>query len=249
MSNSSVVLITGALTGIGRAAALAFAKEGASVVVSGRKEAEGKALEAELTSLGAKVAFIRADVRQEDEVRNLIDKTVARFGRLDVAVNNAGTEGKPGPVTDQTAESYSATFDTNVLGTLISMKHELRIMLPQGSGSIVNVSSTYGHEGAKGASVYVGSKHAVEGMTKSAALEAAGSGVRVNAVAPGPTETGMLNRFTGTAERKAALASGVPLGRIGEPDEIARAIVFVASNAASFMTGQIVTVDGGKTAG
>jgi NAD(P)-dependent dehydrogenase (short-subunit alcohol dehydrogenase family) len=206
-------------------------------------------LEAELLALGAKTAFIRADVREENEVRNLIDKTVARFGRLDVAVNNAGTEGKPGPVTEQTAESYAATFDTNVLGTLLSMKHELRVMLPQGSGSIVNISSTYGHEGAKGASIYAASKHAVEGMTKSAALEAAASGVRVNAVAPGPTETGMLNRFTGTAERKAALASGVPLGRVGEPEEIARAIVFVASKAASFMTGQIVTVDGGKTAG
>jgi NAD(P)-dependent dehydrogenase (short-subunit alcohol dehydrogenase family) len=247
--SDQIVLITGALTGIGRAAALAFAKEGASVVVSGRKEAEGKALEAELAALGAKAAFLRADVRHEDEVRNLIDKTVARFGRLDAAVNAAGTEGKPGPVTDQTAESYAATFDTNVLGTLLSMKHELRVMLPQGSGSIVNVSSTYGHEGAKGASIYAASKHAVEGMTKSAALEAASSGVRVNAVAPGPTETGMLNRFTGTPENKAALASGVPLGRIGEPEEIARAIVFVASKAASFMTGQIVTVDGGKTAG
>ncbi len=248
MSNQ-IVLITGALTGIGRAAAIAFARGGASLVVSGRKDAEGKALEAELAALGAKAAFIRADVRHEDEVRNLVDKTVARFGRLDVAVNNAGTEGKPGPVTEQTAESYAATFDTNVLGTLLSMKHELRVMLPQRSGSIVNISSTYGHQGARGASIYAASKHAVEGMTKSAALEAAASGVRVNAVAPGPTETDMLDRFTGTAERKAALTAGVPLGRVGEPDEIAQAIVFVASNAASFMTGQIIGVDGGKAAG
>jgi NAD(P)-dependent dehydrogenase (short-subunit alcohol dehydrogenase family) len=247
--NDQIVLITGALTGIGRAAALAFAKEGASVVVAGRKEPEGKALEAELAGLGLKATFIRADVRNDDEVRNLIDKTVARFGRLDVAVNAAGTEGKPGAVTDQNAESYAATFDTNVLGTLLSLKHELRVMLPRGSGSIVNISSTYGHEGAKGASLYAASKHAVEGLTKSAALEAAGSGVRVNAVAPGPTETGMLDRFTGTPERKAALAAGVPLGRVAEPEEIARAIVFVGSSAASFLTGQIVTVDGGKTAG
>jgi NAD(P)-dependent dehydrogenase (short-subunit alcohol dehydrogenase family) len=248
MSNP-VVLITGALTGIGRATAAAFAKDGASIVVSGRREAEGKALEAELRSLGAEAAFIRADVRHEDDVRSLIDQTVARFGRIDAAINAAGTEGRPGPVIDQTAESYAATFDTNVLGTLLSMKHELRVMQPQGHGSIVNISSTYGHEGAAGASVYAASKHAVEGMTKSAALEGASSGVRANAVAPGPTETGMLNRFTGTAERKAALAKSVPLGRVGEPVEIARAAVFLASEKSSFVTGQILTADGGKTAG
>jgi len=248
MSNP-VVLITGALTGIGRATAAAFAKDGASIVVSGRREAEGKALEAELRSLGAEAAFIRADVRHEDDVRSLIDQTVARFGRIDAAINAAGTEGRPGPVIDQTAESYAATFDTNVLGTLLSMKHELRVMQPQGHGGIVNISSTYGHEGAAGASVYAASKHAVEGMTKSAALEGASSGVRVNAVAPGPTETGMLNRFTGTAERKAALAKSVPLGRVGEPVEIARAAVFLASEKSSFITGQILTADGGKTAG
>jgi NAD(P)-dependent dehydrogenase (short-subunit alcohol dehydrogenase family) len=248
MSNP-VVLITGALTGIGRATAAAFAKDGASIVVSGRREAEGKALEAELRSLGAEAAFIRADVRHEDDVRSLIDQTVARFGRIDAAINAAGTEGRPGAVIDQTAESYAATFDTNVLGTLLSMKHELRVMQPQGHGSIVNISSTYGHEGAAGASVYAASKHAVEGMTKSAALEGASSGVRVNAVAPGPTETGMLNRFTGTAERKAALAKSVPLGRVGKPVEIARAAVFLASEKSSFVTGQILTADGGKTAG
>jgi NAD(P)-dependent dehydrogenase (short-subunit alcohol dehydrogenase family) len=244
-----VVLITGALTGIGRSAARAFAGEGNRIVVAGRHETARQELAAELRALGAEVEFLRADVRKEDDVRNLIDRTVARFGRLDAAVNNAGTEGQPGPVTQQTAETYGATFDTNVLGTLLSMKHELRVMQAQGSGSIVNISSTYGHEGGAGASVYVASKHAVEGMTKSAALEAAHFGVRVNAVAPGPTATAMLTRFTGTAERKAALGTAVPLGRIGEPDEIARAIVFLASDKASFVTGHVLTADGGKTAG
>jgi NAD(P)-dependent dehydrogenase (short-subunit alcohol dehydrogenase family) len=247
--SAPVVLITGGVTGIGRAAAFAFPKAGNRVVVSGRRPDAGEAVASELRALGAEAEFIQADVRAEEDVRRLVDRTIERFGRLDAAVNNAGTEGKPGPVVEQTADTYAATFDTNVLGTLLSMKHELRVMMAQGAGSIVNISSTYGHDGAKGASIYAGSKHAVEGMTKSAALEAAGSGVRVNAVAPGPTDTGMLNRFTGTAERKAALQSGVPLGRIGQPDEIAQAIVFLASDAASFVTGQIVSVDGGKSAG
>ena len=244
-----VVLITGALTGIGRAAALAFSQAGDRVVVAGRQREAGEALAAELRRFGTEAVFMAADVRREAEVEALVDATVARFGRLDAAVNNAGTEGTPGPVTEQTAESYAATFDTNVLGTLLGMKHEMRVMLAQRHGSIVNISSTYGHEGAAGAAVYVASKHAVEGMTKSAALEAAEFGVRVNAVAPGPTETGMLNRFTGTAERKTALLSGVPLGRIGQPEEIAQAIVFLASDKASFVTGQVLTADGGKTAG
>jgi NAD(P)-dependent dehydrogenase (short-subunit alcohol dehydrogenase family) len=151
-------------------------------------------------------------------------------------------------VTEQTAETYVATFDTNVLGTLLSMKHELRVMLAQRSGSIVNVSSTYGHTGAAGASVYAASKHAVEGLTKSAALEAAASGVRVNMVSPGPIETGMLNRFAGTAERKASLAATVPLNRVRRPEEIAATIIFLASDHASFITGASYLVDGGKTA-
>src|SRR5438876_9526388 len=190
--SDQVVLITGALTGIGRAAAIIFAQEGAHIVVSGRRDKEGEALVAELQGLGAEAIFVRTDVRKDDDVRDLVDQVIKRFGRLDIAVNNAGTEGLPGLVTEQTAESYAATFDTNVLGVLLSMKHELRVMLPQGSGSIVNISSTYGRTGGAGASVYAASKHAVEGLTKSAALEAAGSGVRVNVVAPGPVETGML---------------------------------------------------------
>src|ERR1700719_4277440 len=246
--NARTVLITGALTGIGRAAALAFAREGARIVVSGRHDDKGKALASELQELGAEATFIKSDVRHEDEVRALVDETVRRFGRLDVAVNNAGTEGKPGPLTDQTPESYAATFDTNVLGTLLSMKHELRVMLPKGSGSIVNVSSTYGSVGAPGASVYVGSKHAVEGMTKSAALEVAGTGVRVNVVAPGTTDTGMLTRFTNTDKNKAALVSTVPVKHLATPEEIAHVIAFVASANASYMTGASIPVDGGMIA-
>src|SRR5271169_547562 len=246
--NHRVVLITGALTGIGQATALAFAEDGARVVIAGRRDEAGQNLLAELRKLDAEAEYVNADVRHENDVRNLVDKTVARFGRLDVAVNAAGTEGKPGPVTEQTAESYAATFDTNVLGTLLSMKHELRVMMAQGSGSIVNVSSTYGKHGAAGASVYAASKHAVEGLTKSAALEAAASGVRVNMVAPGPIETGMLDRFTGTPERKAGLAATMPLNRLGRPEEIAQTIMFLASDKASFITGASYVVDGGKTA-
>jgi NAD(P)-dependent dehydrogenase (short-subunit alcohol dehydrogenase family) len=244
---SPVVLVTGGLTGIGRAAAVAFAKKGAKIVVSGRRDEVGNEIAKELRSLGAEAVFINADVRKESDVRALVDKIVARFGRLDVAVNNAGTEGQVGPITEQTAESYAATFDTNVLGVILSMKHEVRVMKGQGSGSIINISSTYGHEGAAGASVYVASKHAVEGLTKSVALELATSGIRVNVVAPGPTDTGMLTRFTGTPENKAALVATVPMGRLGLSEELANAITFIASDEASFITGHVLNVDGGKS--
>jgi NAD(P)-dependent dehydrogenase (short-subunit alcohol dehydrogenase family) len=243
-----VVLITGALTGIGRATAIIFAQEGANIVVSGRRDQQGQELVAALQGFGSEAIFVRSDVRKDEDVRNLVDQTVMRFGRLDIAVNNAGTEGTPGLVTDQTAESYAATFDTNVMGTLLSMKHELRAMLPRGSGSIVNVSSAYGSVGAAGASAYVASKHAVEGLTKSAALEVAGTGVRVNVVAPGTTDTGMLARFTSTDRNKAALVSTVPVKRLAAPEEIAHVIVFVASENASYMTGASIPVDGGMLA-
>ena len=246
--DAPVVLITGALTGIGRATALAFARAANRIVVSGRHDDAGQTLAAELRVLGAEAEFVRADVRQEDDVSNLVVKTLERFRRLDVAVNNAGTEGKSGPIVEQSVEAYAATFETNVLGTLLSMKHEMRVMLAQRHGSIVNLSSTMGSRGAANASLYVASKHAVEGLTKSGALEGAAFGVRVNAVAPGPIETDMLSRFTGTAERMASAAASVPVKRIGKPEEIAQTILFLASEKANFLTGQIIGVNGGKTA-
>jgi NAD(P)-dependent dehydrogenase (short-subunit alcohol dehydrogenase family) len=243
-----VVLITGALAGIGRATALAFAQAGARIVISGRQDDAGHAFAKELRAAGAEAEFIRADVRHEEDVRNLVDQTVARFGQLDAAVNNAGTEGNPGPLTEQTTETYAATFDTNVLGALLSMKHELRVMAPRKHGSIINLSSTMGHKAAPNASIYIASKHAVEGLTKAAALEGAPFGVRVNAVAPGPVETEMLNRFAGDAERKAIMIARVPLQRAGTPKEIAETIVFLASDKSSFITGHIISVDGGRAA-
>lgn len=247
--NKSVVLITGALTGIGRATALAFAREGHRLVVSGRHEDKGQALAAELRALGAEAEFVRADVRFEGEVRNLVDKTVERFGRLDIAVNNAGTEGQLGPIVEQSEANYEATFSANVLGTVLSLKHEMRVMSAQGSGSIINLSSVAGQVGFPGAAIYVASKHAVEGLTKSVALEGARAGIRVNAVAPGPVDTQMLDRFVGGNEQaKAGFLSGIPMGRAGHVDEIAQTIVFLGSDKARFLNGQSITVDGAYTA-
>lgn len=248
-TNPAVVLVTGALTGIGRATALAFARQGSHLAVSGRREAEGQTLAAELRALGAQAEFYRADVRDEADVRSLIEQTVQRFGRLDIAINNAGVEGQMGPITEQSVDNFAHTFDTNVLGTLLCLKHELRAMREQGSGSIVNLSSIVGQVGAAGASVYVASKHAVEGLTKTAALEAAAIGVRVNAVAPGPVATAMLDRFVGGSEEtKAGFLSSVPAKRAATVEEIAQTVVFVAGDQARYLTGQSIVVDGGYTA-
>jgi NAD(P)-dependent dehydrogenase (short-subunit alcohol dehydrogenase family) len=247
--NKPVVLVTGALTGIGRATAIAFAREGNRIVISGRHEDKGQALAAELRALGAEAEFVRADVRFEGEVRNLIDRAVERFGRIDVAVNNAGTEGELAPIVEQSTANYESTFAVNVLGTLLSLKHEMRVMFAQGSGSIINLSSIAGQVGMAGASVYVASKHAVEGLTKSAALEGAAAGVRVNAVAPGPVETSMLDRFVGgSAEAKAGFLATIPARRASTPEEIAQTIVFLAGDKARYLTGQRIAIDGGYTA-
>jgi NAD(P)-dependent dehydrogenase (short-subunit alcohol dehydrogenase family) len=243
-----VVLVTGALAGIGRATATAFARQGDAVVVSGRHDEEGRALAAELRDLGAEAEYIRADASSEDDVEALVDGAVKAFGQLDVAVNNAGFTGNPGYLVTQTVEAYDAVFNTNVRGLFFSLKHELRIMTGQGSGSIINLSSTFGERGGAGAALYSASKHAVNGFTRSAALEVAAKGIRVNAVAPGPVDTGGLGRFAGSQERAAAMAATVPAGRLGHVDEIADVITFLASDAARFVTGQVVAVNGGKTA-
>ena len=243
-----VVLITGALTGIGRASAVAFASKGAKVVVSGRHDDKGHDLVTELRALGAEAEFFCADVQNEDEVRDLVDKTVARFARLDVAVNNAGAEGETGVIQNATVENFKTVHDTNVLGVFLSMKYELRAMEGQGSGSIVNIASTYGHKAAAGAAAYVSSKFAVEGLTKTVALEQGNSGIRVNAVGPGPIDTVMLDRFTGTAEGNDALIATVPMRRRGTPEEIANAIVFISSPEASYISGTVFEVDGGMSA-
>lgn len=247
--NQPTVLITGALTGIGRATAFAFAKLGANVVVSGRREEAGMALATELRALGAKAEFVNADVANETEVSNLVAKAVSLFGKIDIAVNNAGTEGVLGPITEQTADNFHATFSTNVLGTLLSLKYEMRAMLAQGHGSIVNLSSIAGQVGIAGGSVYAASKFAVEGLTKSAALEGAAVGVRVNAVAPGPVATDMLDRFVGRDEvAKAGFLASIPAKRAATVEEIAETIVFIASAKAAYLTGQCIAVDGGYTA-
>lgn len=248
MTNPRSVLITGALSGIGRAVAEAFAEQGNRVVIAGRRAPAGAEVVADLRALGAQAEFVQTDVRYEDQVEELIATVINRFGRLDVAVNAAGTEGRSVPITEVNIEDYTASFDTNVLGTLLCVKHEMRAMADHSAGSIVNISSTMGERGAPNSALYAASKHAVEGLTKVAALDGAAAGIRVNAVAPGPVQTAMLDRLTGTEENKAAYLKNIPLGRAGRPSEIADTVMFVSSDAASFITGQIIRVNGGKTA-
>ena len=208
--NAPVVLITGALTGIGRATALAFAHDGARIAISGRRDEAGQQLLAELRALGVEAEYWRADVRHEDDVRNLVDKTVERFGRLDIAINNAGTEGKPGPVTETSPERYAAI---SIPTSSAPAQHEARVARDVGQQTRQHRQPVLclGRIGTPGASVYVASKHAVEGLTKSAALEAIAFGVRVNAVAPGPVETEKFDRFTGgNAAAKAGFVASVP---------------------------------------
>lgn len=248
--SESVVLVTGALTGIGWATALAFARRGDIVVASGRHEEAGERLAQDLKAAGASdTLFARADVRFERDVANLIDLAESCFGRIDVAVNNAGTEGNLAPIVELGATQYAETFGTNVLGTLLSMKHELRVMQRQGSGAIVNVTSIFGDEGFPNSALYVSSKHAVIGLTRTAALEAAPFGVRVNAIEPGYIDTAMFARVVGSADNQAAAISTIPQGRAGRPEEVAEAIVFLCGDQGTYLTGRTLFLDGGVTAG
>ncbi|MBV9345462.1 MAG: glucose 1-dehydrogenase [Gammaproteobacteria bacterium] len=243
-----VVLVTGGTTGIGRATAEGFADAGATVVVTGRNAAVGEEFISALRARGAKGTFLAGDVSREDVVRAWVRAVEREFGRLDIAINNAGVEGTLGPVAEQTEENFRLVFDTNVKGVLFSLKHEIPSIAKQG-GAIVNVSSMVGDVGMAGASVYVASKHAVNGLTRSAALETARLGIRINAVAPGGVITPMLDRFTGSnKEVQAGFAQAHPVGRLANPAEIARTILFLASDAAEFMTGSVLTIDGGYLA-
>jgi NAD(P)-dependent dehydrogenase (short-subunit alcohol dehydrogenase family) len=249
-SKRPVVLVTGAVAGIGRAVVLAFARAGYVIGLSDIKSANSESLLKEIKDLGSEGIFILADHSKESDNQRVVDEVMQKWGRLDAAVNNAGTEGQPGLlIENQTAENFKNTFSLNVEGVLWGMKFQIPALQKSGGGAIVNLSSVAGHVGIAGMAAYVASKHAVEGLTKVAALENAQKNIRVNAVAPGAIQTDMIDRFVGkgdSAERKDLIAEH-PIGRIGRAEEVAAAIIFLCSNSASFITGQSLPIDGGWT--
>jgi NAD(P)-dependent dehydrogenase (short-subunit alcohol dehydrogenase family) len=243
------VLVIGATTGIGRATAIAFAEAGANVAVGGLGEADGRAVEAEIKKRGREALFLETDVRYEAQIQKLIAETVARWKRIHVAVNNAGTEGRFAPLQDMTVADFDNIIAVNLRGIFLGLKHEIPHMRANGGGAIINMSSNAGLKAIANIAIYTASKHGVAGMTKAAALENARHHIRINAVAPGAVETGLLHRMIDGHVPTEAIAESTPMGRIAQPDEIARAILFLASDAASYMTGHIMPVDGGGLAG
>jgi NAD(P)-dependent dehydrogenase (short-subunit alcohol dehydrogenase family) len=244
--SGKVALVTGGTSGIGKATAIEFARAGAKVVLTGRREKEGTQVVAEIKKLGADAEFVRTDVAKDADVKAMVDFTVEKFGRLDLAFNNAGVEWK-GPLDQATEAEYRRVFDTNVWGVLNSMRHEIPAMLKNGGGAIVNNSSVAGHVGMGAVSIYIASKHAVEGLTKSVALEFARQNIRVNAVAPGVIATDMFQRFAG-GEMGDQITSMIPVGRKGVAAEIASAVLYLCSDEAKFTIGTSLIIDGGWVA-
>jgi len=245
-----VALVTGGTSGIGREACVLFAKAGAKVVVAGRRENEGNETIDLIRAAGGDGLFVKADVSRAAEVATLVQKTVEKFGRLDVAFNNAGIEGAWIPIVEQSEEDWDRTIDINLKGVWLCLKYEIRQMLKQGGGgAIVNMASVAGWIGSAGAATYCASKHGVMGLTKAAALETARNGIRINVVCPAVIETPMGERLFGAADMKKYALGLHPIGRFGTPMEVAEAVLWMCSDRASFMTGQSLVLDGGFLAG
>ena len=244
-----VAIVTGATSGIGRAAAIAYAREGAKIVVAGRRATQGEETVRLLQAQGGEGIFVKTDVSKAVQVKELVERTLQKFGRLDFAFNNAGIEQVPLPFLEQDEETFDQVVDINAKGVWLCMKYEIPAMLKTGGGSIVNTASVFGVIGVPGNEIYIASKHAVIGLTKSAAVEFGKQGIRVNAILPGVVDTDMYKRFAGDKpEFREQMNAMHPIGRIGKPEEMAEAAIWLSSSKASFVTGHSLMVDGGYTA-